>query len=67
MLTHVVAEVLQQRHFLRQSIGKCLQSVEMFSSVLLDVLHVSDDTQQRKLAVRYQPAQVCQTEITLIV
>jgi len=46
MLTHVVTEVLDQRHFLAEAVGKHVETVETFRAVSLDVLHVSDNTQQ---------------------
>ena len=41
VLAHVVAEVFQQRHFLRESIGKVMQRVKMFGSIAFNVLHIS--------------------------
>jgi len=47
MLIHVVAEVLEQRDFLGESVWKRVEAVEMFGAVSFDVLHVSYNTKQR--------------------
>ena len=48
MLIHVVAEVLEQRHFLGEILWKDVKTVKMFRSVSFDVLHVTDITTQRR-------------------
>jgi len=58
MLTHVVTEVLEQRHFLRQSVGKLVQCVEMFGVIALDILHVSTISRQQSTIYCKQVATV---------